>query len=129
LCKNEKLLDYVSQTSFYIPCSHVCFGLQIQDKSSNRPSPEGRWITVDTLDFIYITKGKYHEGAEIGTWKYIYKNKMVRKEKYRNGICKTVFYYPNGKIMKKGITKLESTTNEDHCIILENGVFIIQMAS
>lgn len=64
--------------------------------------------------FIYITKGKYHKGLETGTWKHFYNGKVVRKEKYRNGICKTVFYYTNGKIMKKGNTKMESTTNEDH---------------
>lgn len=76
--------------------------------------PEGKWITVDTLEFIYVSKGKYHKGMEVGSWKHFYNGKMVRKEKYRKGICKTIFYYPNGKIMKKGNTKIERTTKEDH---------------
>lgn len=68
--------------------------------------PEGKWITTDTLDFIYITKGKYHEGSEVGTWKFYNNHKLVKKEKYKNTFCKTRFYYPNGKKQKQGYTKL-----------------------
>lgn len=75
---------------------------------------EGKWITHDTLDFIYTTKGKYNKGTEIGTWKHFYKGKIVRKEKYIKSMCKTIIYHPNGKIMKKGYTKLESGEKEDH---------------
>ncbi|WP_124019477.1 hypothetical protein [Flavobacterium laiguense] len=75
---------------------------------------EGRWVTMDTLDSIYITKGKYRKNAEIGTWKYLYNGRIVKKEKYRNRVCKTTFYHPNGKIMKQGYTKLDSDANEDH---------------
>jgi hypothetical protein len=76
---------------------------------------EGKWITIDTLDSIYIAKGKYRMDNEIRTWKYFYNGKMVRKEKYKKrGVCKTKFYLSNGKIMKKGSTKLESNSKEDH---------------
>lgn len=75
---------------------------------------EGKWITIDTLDSIYITKGKYKKGIEKGTWKYFYNNRLVKKEKYNKGICNTTFYHPNGKIAKKGNTKLESNSIEDH---------------
>jgi antitoxin component YwqK of YwqJK toxin-antitoxin module len=75
---------------------------------------EGMWITTDTLDSIYVTKGRYRKGAEIGTWKYFYNNRLVQKEKYCKSICKTTFYYPNGKIMKKGTTKMESNAEGDH---------------
>lgn len=77
--------------------------------------PEGKWITVDTLEFIYSTKGRYHNGQEVGKWKHFYNGKLVRKEKFnKNGICKNVFYHSNGKIMKKGNVKLESNIDEDH---------------
>jgi antitoxin component YwqK of YwqJK toxin-antitoxin module len=75
---------------------------------------EGKWITTDTLDSIYTTKGRYRKGTEIGTWKYFYNNRLVQKEKYHKSICKTTFYYPNGKIMKQGNTKSESNATETH---------------
>jgi antitoxin component YwqK of YwqJK toxin-antitoxin module len=75
---------------------------------------EGRWVTIDTLDSIYIVRGKYHKNTEIGTWKHIYNGRIVKKENYRNGVSKATFYHPNGKIMKRGYTKLESTAYEDH---------------
>ncbi|WP_281322206.1 hypothetical protein [Flavobacterium aestivum] len=75
---------------------------------------EGKWITVDTLDYVYITKGKYKKGKEKGTWKYLYNGKVVRKERYKNGICHAYFYYPNGKIMKRGYTKLDSNDTVNH---------------
>ena len=78
--------------------------------------PEGKWVMIDTLEHenIYITKGKFHKGKEIGTWKYTYNGKLDRKEKYKNGQCFTKFYYPNGKLMKKGYTQFEDNVKEAH---------------
>ncbi|WP_051590633.1 hypothetical protein [Flavobacterium daejeonense] len=68
--------------------------------------PEGKWITIDTLDFIYTVKGKYRKGVEVGTWKSFNNRKLVKKEKYKKNLCKTTFYFPNGKKQKQGYTKL-----------------------
>lgn len=76
--------------------------------------PEGKWVMIDTLEYPYITKGKYHKGKEIGTWKYTYNGKLDRKEKYKNGQCFTKFYYPNGKLMKKGYTQFDDNEKEAH---------------
>jgi antitoxin component YwqK of YwqJK toxin-antitoxin module len=84
---------------------------------------EGKWITIDTLDSIYNTNGKYSKGKEIGTWKYFYNGRLVQKEKYHKSICNTTFYYPNGKIMKKGNTKSESNEKEDHWYYLGKWYF------
>jgi antitoxin component YwqK of YwqJK toxin-antitoxin module len=75
---------------------------------------EGKWITTDTLDSVYVTKGKYHNGTETGTWNYFYNKRLVQKEKYHKNSCTTTFYYPNGKIMKKGNTKSDSNPDGDH---------------
>ncbi len=75
---------------------------------------ECRWKTTDTLDFVYISKGKYSKGKEIGTWKYFYNGKLVRKEKYHYAICNMTFYHPNGKIMKQGKSKTESNSETSH---------------
>ncbi|HEX9152048.1 MAG TPA: hypothetical protein VF842_08195 [Flavobacterium sp.] len=75
---------------------------------------EGKWITIDTMDHIYEIRGKYHKGIEKGTWHFFYNGKMVRKEKYKKDVCNTRCYYPNGKLNKKGYTKIESNKNGDH---------------
>ena len=48
---------------------------------------EGAWITVDTFDYPYISKGKYHKGKQTGSWKYVYNGKLDRKEKYKKNKC------------------------------------------
>lgn len=75
---------------------------------------EGKWVTIDTLDFIYITKGKYHKGLEIGTWKQFCNGKISKKEKYYKEFSSIKYYYPNGKIMKRGYVKLDSNASEEH---------------
>lgn len=75
---------------------------------------EGLWVTVDTFDYVYITKGRYKNDMEVGTWKHFNNGKLVRKEKYRNSLCKTKYFYPNGKLMKKGFTKVNVDNNEIH---------------
>jgi len=75
---------------------------------------EGKWVTIDTLDYIYITKGKYHKDTEIGIWKHYYDKKMIKKEKFHKGSSYIKYYYPNGKIMKKGHTRSDSNEKEDH---------------
>ncbi|SNR95125.1 hypothetical protein [Flavobacterium sp. ov086] len=75
---------------------------------------EGKWVSIDTLDYIYITKGKYHKGIEVGTWRHYYNQKMIKKEKYHKGSSYIKYYYPNGKIIKRGHTKSDSNEIEDH---------------
>lgn len=63
---------------------------------------------------IYKVVEKYRNNQEIGTWKYYNNNKLVRKEKYCNTTCKTRFYHNNGKLQKKGYTKLEVNNDSLH---------------
>ncbi len=75
---------------------------------------EGRWITTDTFDRPYTMKAKYHKGKEVGTWRYFDNGILVRKEKYKKGKCLTKYYHPNGKLMKKGFTKMDINEKEVH---------------
>lgn len=75
---------------------------------------EGKWVTNDTLEYIYKTVGKYHNGLELGTWKYYYNTRLVRKDKYKLNIIKTKYYYTNGNIQKKGYSMSENDENETH---------------
>ncbi len=74
----------------------------------------GKWITIDTLDEIYTVKGRYRKGEEVGAWKHYRKGILVKKEKYHANTSRLTFYYPNGKIMKKGHTQLDQNEQEDH---------------
>jgi antitoxin component YwqK of YwqJK toxin-antitoxin module len=75
---------------------------------------EGRWVTYDTLDYVYKTRGRYHNNEEIGTWKYYRKDILIRKDKYCKNICKTKFFHPNGRLQKKGCTKSETKKDSLH---------------
>ena len=75
---------------------------------------EGKWITYDTLDFIYTTIGKYKNGNEIGVWKQYYNKQLVKKERYHKKFSKIIYYHPNGKVMKKGYAKTDNNDLELH---------------
>ena len=87
----------------------------------------GKWITVDTLDEIYTIKGRYRKGNEIGTWKHYRKGILVKKEKYHTNSSQLTFYYPNGKIMKRGHTQLDHTEKEDHWYYIGDWYFYNEM--
>ncbi len=84
---------------------------------------EGKWITLDSLDEIYKTKGRYRKGNEVGTWKQYRKGKLVKKEKFNNDASRLTFYYPNGKIMKKGHTQTDRNDKNDHWYYLGDWYF------
>jgi hypothetical protein len=90
---------------------------------------EGKWITVDTLDEIYTIKGRYRKGNEVGTWKHYRKGILVKKEKYHTNSSRLTFYYPNGKIMKKGHTQLDQNEKEDHWYYIGDWYFYNQNGS
>ena len=75
---------------------------------------EGMWITVDTFDYPYVSKGKYKKGIQTGSWKYFYNGKLDRKERYNKNKCLTRFYHPNGKVKQKEFTKLDDINNNAH---------------
>ena len=75
----------------------------------------GKWIDYNTVENVnYKSVGRYNKGIEKGTHRQFANNKLHRKEKYRDGICQTAYYYPNGKIMSQGKTQLDLTEKEIH---------------
>jgi hypothetical protein len=95
-----------------LACSFLSCKTKINQIKDNLQ--EGKWVTVDTLEYPYISKGKYKKGLEVRTWRYINNGKLERKEKYKKGVCKTRFYFPDGKLMKKGYTKYDNNKTEVH---------------
>ncbi len=75
----------------------------------------GKWIYADTINnIIYKSVGKYHKNLEKGTWKSFENRKLVKTEKYENGICFTKAYHQNGQLASEGKTKLSETETESH---------------
>lgn len=70
----------------------------------------GKWIYTDTVNAIwYKSVGKYRKNIEKGTWKSFENSKLIKTEKYKNGICYTKAYHQNGKLASEGKTKLAET--------------------
>ena len=63
---------------------------------------------------IYKSTGRFRNGLGKGIHRQFSDKKLVRKEKYKDGICHTTYYYENGKIMTEGNTKMVLTENEIH---------------
>ena len=112
-----KLKNYllIYRKLLFISISITCF-ISCKSKTNQivNHKREGKWITIDTLDYIYIAKGKFHKDNEIGTWRQYCNGKLVRKEKYHKETSSIKYYYPNGKIMKRGHTKSDHTSLEYH---------------
>jgi antitoxin component YwqK of YwqJK toxin-antitoxin module len=105
---------FLKSTAVFIILIFSFLGCKTKINQVKNNLQEGKWVTIDTLDYPYITKGKYHKGVAVGSWKYIYKGKLDRKEKYKKNKCLTKFYYPSGKVKQQGYTRLENIDKKAH---------------
>lgn len=75
----------------------------------------GKWVYKDTVNgILYKSKGRYNKSIEIKTWKYFANRKLIKKEKYVNGICYITNYNGKGQIVSTGQSKLIDENNETH---------------
>ncbi len=77
----------------------------------------GRWVYKTTVDQKNreVVRGRYdNRGFQKGTWLYRYKGKLYKKEQFKDTIAYTTYYHPNGKIAKRGQTRLRSTPSGLH---------------
>lgn len=64
---------------------------------------EGKWVYKDTVNGILLkSKGRYKKSLEIKTWKYYENGKLVKTEKYKNGICTIKTFDQKGRITSTG---------------------------
>lgn len=76
---------------------------------------EGRWVEHYTQDSAkYKSIGTYRKGDPIKKWRYYLDGKVIKREKYKGTICKTVIYHQNGQIQSKGISKIDTTEKYAH---------------
>jgi hypothetical protein len=72
---------------------------------------QGLWIVYqDSTNKQIDNIGRYKKGTPKGTWKYFDKNgNLLKQERHVFNRIYTRYYYPNGKLYKKGKAKMVST--------------------
>ena len=107
----------------FISCSLALFilsscsqGLNQYKKDSKGISyRSGKWKEIYSSNDGDLTAiGRYKEGKKIGVWKTYFQENLYQKEQINRSFTKVKFYYPNGKIMQKGQTKLDHSNAESH---------------
>ena len=86
--------------------------MKFPDKTQKR---HGKWKEeYSDNDGKLIAIGKYNKGEKVGVWKTAFQGKPYQKDKIRKSITKTKLYYPNGKIMQKGQSRLDISESQRH---------------
>lgn len=90
-------------------------------KDENKVSKrDGKWKEEYSSDDGVLTAiGKYDKGEKKGVWKTYFdtkdfKHKLYQKDKIKKGLIKTRRYFPNGKIMEEGQSKLDISKDQRH---------------
>jgi antitoxin component YwqK of YwqJK toxin-antitoxin module len=102
-------LKYMSILLLVCGFSSFAFG-QGQNKYKNKQK-DGKWITYhDTTHTQIELEGRYKNGTQRGKWSYYAKEGYLEKEEfYKRKKVKVRFYYPDGKVRKRGDAKLVLT--------------------
>ena len=86
--------------------------MRFPDKTQKR---QGKWKEEYSSDQgTLIAVGKYKKGEKVGIWKTTFQDKLYQKDKIRKNVTKTRLYHPDGKIMEKGQSKLDTSDAERH---------------
>lgn len=86
--------------------------VKVENKWQKR---HGKWKEEYSSDQGSLTAiGKYKMGEKVGVWKTTFEGKLYQKDKIRKNITKTKLYYPNGKIMETGQSKLDISDAQRH---------------
>lgn len=73
----------------------------------------GRWKEEYSYnEGTLIAFGRYKKGEKVGTWKTYLADKLYEKSKIKKNITKTEKYFPDGKVIERGQSKLEISVNE-----------------
>ena len=84
----------------------------------------GKWIYKDTVNGILIkSKGRYEKSVEIKTWKYFENRKLVKIEKYKDGICHIKTFDSKGKVSSIGQSMMVEEKDGTHWYIVGKWLF------
>ncbi len=84
----------------------------------------GKWVYKDTVNgILYKSKGRYKKSVEIKTWKYYENRKLVKTEKYSNGICNIKTFDHKGRISSTGQSIMVEEKDGTHWYIIGDWIF------
>src|SRR5882762_9121157 len=97
----NKLLFFI----IFLFVSISCFS-QRTNRYKNKER-QGKWIIYsDSTNTHVDNTGRYKKGNPKGVWKSYENDLLIKKEIYRFKRISTTYYYPNGKVAKKGRSKI-----------------------
>lgn len=83
-----------------------------QNKTNKR---DGKWKEeYSTNEGTLTAIGKYKMGEKKGIWKTTFDHKLYQKDRIRKSITRTKKYFPNGRMMERGQSRLDISENERH---------------
>nr|WP_314499682.1 hypothetical protein [uncultured Chryseobacterium sp.] len=86
--------------------------VKVENKWQKR---HGKWKEEYSSDQGILTAvGKYKMGEKVGVWRTTFQDRPYQKDKIRKNVTKTELYYPNGKIMERGQSKLDISDAQRH---------------
>ena len=84
----------------------------------------GKWVYKDTVNgILYKSKGRYKKSVEIKTWRYYENRKLVKTEKYSNGICHIITFDHKGRITSTGQSMMVEEPDGAHWYIIREWTF------
>ncbi len=87
----------------------------------------GKWVYKDTVNgVLYKSKGRYKKSIEIKTWKYYENRKLVKTEKYSNGICNIKTFDHKGNLTSTGQSMMVEEQDGTHWYIIGEWTFFDQ---
>nr|WP_294776802.1 hypothetical protein [uncultured Flavobacterium sp.] len=87
----------------------------------------GKWVYKDTVNgILYKSKGRYKKSVEIKTWKYFENRKLVKTEKYKDGICYITTFDHKGRITSTGQSMMVEEQDGTHWYIIGEWKFFDQ---
>jgi hypothetical protein len=84
----------------------------------------GKWVYKDTVNgILYKSKGRYKKSIEIKTWRYYENRKLVKTEKYTDGICHIKTYDHQRRITSTGQSMMVEEQDGTHWYIIGEWTF------
>jgi len=112
MMKNFLLLSLVLFVFTSCKTKEINQYIKVENKWQKR---HGKWKEEYSSDQGILTAvGKYKMGEKVGVWKTTFEDQLYQKDKIRKNVTKTKLYYPNGKIMEKGQSRLDISDVQRH---------------
>ncbi|WP_307449152.1 MULTISPECIES: hypothetical protein [Chryseobacterium] len=109
----KKIILFILMLAFLASCTSKMNQYIKDDHNVNKR--HGKWKEEYSADDgTMVALGKYRNGEKTGTWKTYLGNRLYEKNKIRKDITRTKRYYPDGKLMESGQSKLEVSDHERH---------------